>query len=298
MKPVEVISSDIRASRTLSGKKLYVIEGEVHVRKGVRLTVADGATILLVNGVFPKSIVRRSVLIFDQGSQLAAKRLYVRAAGENHKPVRFADNGGIWFLGNYNNASKDGVSVVVNRKNPLSRFVATMVATYYLGRHDSYVSKRTQKTLDIGDDIDGISVMGVGPTEWAIATIRSHHSADDGFDCTNSHISLDRLEIRHPVEDGMNISSSRVEIHKSLWIDLRKTDANDRDLFDLETDDGASYVELWRGCWVRLDGVFGDDIYLGSRDMPDPDIRLNNETRYSFRGQLKTASLVYSIDED
>ena len=96
----------------------------------------------------------------------------------------------------------------------------------------------------------------------------------------------------------MNVSSSRIEIHKSLWIDLRKTDYTDRDLFDLETDDGASYVELWRGCWVRLDGVFGDDLYLSSRDMPEPDVRLENETAYSFSGQLKTASLVYSIDED
>ena len=42
----------------------------------------------------------------------------------------------------------------------------------------------------------------------------------------------------------MNVSSSRIEIHKSLWIDLRKTDYTDRDLFDLETDDGASYVGL------------------------------------------------------
>ena len=32
--------------------------------------------------------------------------------------------------------------------------------------------------------------------------------------------------------------------------------------------------------------------------MPEPDVRLENETAYSFSGQLKTASLVYSIDED
>ena len=298
MKPIEVISSNITKDRRLSDRKTYVIEGEVHVVRGVKLTIADRATILLVNGVFPKSLVRRSVLVFDQGSQLAAKRFYVRAANENHKPVKSADNGGIWFLGNYNNASKDDVSVCVNRQNPLSRFSATMIATYYLGRKDTYISKKTGKELDIGDDIDGFSVLGVGPTEWAIAEVRSHYSADDGFDCTNSHIRLDRLEIRHPTEDGMNVSSSRIEIHKSLWIDLRKTDCTDRDLFDLETDDGASYVELWRGCWVRLDGVFGDDLYLSSRDMPEPDVRLENETAYSFNGQLKTASLVYSIDED
>ena len=298
MKPIEVIASSITKDRTLSDKKTYVIEGEVHVLKGVTLTIADRATILLVNGVFPNSLIRRSVLIFDQGSQLSAKRLYVRAASDKHKPVKFADNGGVWFLGNYNDASKDGVSVKVNRRNPLSRFRATMIATYYLGRNDTCLSKKTGMQLDIGDDIDGFSVLGVGPTEWAISEVRSHYSADDGFDCTNSHISLERLEIKHPTEDGMNLSSSRVEIHKSLSIDLRKTTTTDRDLFDLETDDGASYVELWRGCWVRLDGVFGDDLCLSSRDMPDPDVRPDNESRYVFSGQLRTAALVYSIDED
>ena len=298
MKPIEIISSNITRDRNLSDKMIYVIEGEVHVLKGVRLTVADRATILLVNGVFPKSQVRRSVLIFDQGSQLAAKRFTIRAANEHRKPVKSADNGGVWFLGNYSNASKDRVSVRVNRRNPLSRFSATLIATHYLGRKDTYISRKTGKELDIGDDIDGFSVLGVGPNEWAVAAVRSHYSGDDGFDCTNSHISLDRLEIRHPTEDGMNVSSSRIEIHKSLWIDLRKTIQTDRDLFDLETDDGASYVELWRGCWVRLDGVFGDDLRLSSRDMPAPDVCPDNETAYSFSGQLKTASLVYSIDED
>ncbi len=298
MKPIEVISSNITKDRKLSDKRTYVIEGEVRVVSGVRLTVADRATILLVNGVFPQSLVRRSVLIFEQGSQLAAKRFTIRAANEKRKPVKSADNGGVWFLGNFSDASKDRVSVRVNRRNPLSRFSATLIATYYLGRKDTYISKKTGKELDIGDDIDGFSVLGVGPSEWAVAAVRSHYSGDDGFDCTNSHISLDRLEIRHPTEDGMNLSSSRIEIHRSLWIDLRKTHQTDRDLFDLETDDGASYVELWRGCWVRLDGVFGDDLCLSSRDMPEPDVRLDNETAYSFSGQLKAASLVYSIDED
>ena len=298
MKPIEVISSNITKDRKLSDKKTYVIEGEVRVVSGVRLTVADRATLLLVNGVFPQSLVRRSVLIFEQGSQLAAKRFTIRAANDQRKPVKSADNGGVWFLGNFSDASKDRVSVRVNRRNPLSRFSATLIATYYLGRKDTYISKKTGKELDIGDDIDGFSVLGVGPNEWAVAAVRSHHSGDDGFDCTNSHISLERLEIRHPTEDGMNVSSSRVELHRSLWIDLRKTNQTDRDLFDLETDDGASYVELWRGCWVRLDGVFGDDLQLSSRDMPQPDVRPDNETAYSFFGRLKAASLVFSIDED
>ena len=224
--------------------------------------------------------------------------MYKRQADAAHKTVKKSDNAGVWFLGNFNDASKDGVSVKVNRKNPLSVFKADMVATYYLGRNDSYISSKTGKELDIGDDVDGVSVMGVGPTEWNIAEVRSHYSGDDGFDVTNSHIRLDRLEVKHPAEDGLNLSSSRVEIHKSLLLDVRKIHETDRDLFDLETDDGACYVELYRRCWVRLNGVFGDQVVLSSQDMPKPNTKDDNERSYSFSGQLKTAALVYSIDED
>ncbi len=298
MTKIEVITGNIKKNKNLRAGMTYVVEGEVHVVKGVTLTVEDRVTILLVNGVFPKSLVRRSVLIFDQGSKLLAKRFYVKAADATHKPIKKSDNGGIWFLGNFNDASKDGVSVKVNRKNPLSVFKADMVAAYYLGRKDTYISKKTGKELDIGDDIDGISVLGVGPAEWSISEVRSHYSGDDGFDVTNSHIKLDRLEVKHPTEDGMNVSSSRVEIHKSLLLDVRKTTETDRDLFDLETDDGASYVELYRRCWVRLDGVFGDQVVLSSKDMPKPNTTDDNEKSYSFSGQLTSSALVFSIDED
>ena len=298
MSKFEVITGTIKKDKTLRSGVTYVVEGEVHVAKNVTLTIGDRVTILLVNGVFPKSLVRRSVLIFDQGSKLSAKRLYLRAADTAHKLVKNADNGGVWFLGNFNDASKDGVSVEVNRKNPLSAFKADMIAAYYLGRKDTYISQKTSKELDIGDDIDGFSVLGVGPTEWHISEVRSHYSGDDGFDVTNSHIKLDRLEVKHPTEDGMNISSSRVEIHKSLLLDVRKTKETDRDLFDLETDDGASFIELYRRCWVRLDGVFGDQVVLSSKDMPTPNTKDDNERNYSFSGQLKAAALVYSIDED
>jgi hypothetical protein len=121
-KTIEIISSDILKNKTLSDKKTYVIEGEVRVRKGVKLTIRDKVTILLVNGVFSKSVVRRSTLIFAQGSTLSAKRVYIKACTVQHKPVKHADNGGVWFLGNYKDASKDKVSVKTNRKIGLSRF--------------------------------------------------------------------------------------------------------------------------------------------------------------------------------
>lgn len=298
MKSIEILPSVIRKDKILSNKKSYVVQGEVRVLKNVKLTVQDQTTILLVNGVFPKSCIKRSTLIFDQGSQLKAARMHLKAANDAFKPVKHADNGGIWFIGNYADASKDGISIKTNRKNPLSKFSAKLITTRYLGRADEYISPKSGKLITTGDDIDGFSVLGVGPTEWSIEAIKSHFSADDGIDFTNSHVRLMRLEVKAPTEDGINISSSRVEIHRSLHLDVTKTKATDRDLVDLETDDGASYLELYRGCWVRLSGVFGDEVVLSSDEMPVPNTKADNEQAYFYSGRLKRAALIYSIDED
>ncbi len=298
MKPIEILPNLIYKDTVLRANKLYIVQGEVRVLKKIRLTIQDQTTLLLVNGVFPKSLTKRSTLIFEQGSQLKAERLHIKAANTRFKPTKLADNGGLWFLGNFADAAKDGVIVKTNRKNPLSSFIAQSISTRYLGRADDYISPISGKRITTGDDIDGVSLLGVGPTEWTVQTLTSHHSADDGIDLTNSHIRLMRLEIKHPIEDGINLSSSRLEIHRSLSVDVRKTKEKDRDLVDFETDDGASYLELRRGCWVRLAGVFGDQVVLSSKEMPRPNTKDDNEKAYTFSGKLKHAALIYSIDED
>ncbi len=295
---IEVISSDICRSRSLGKGCTWVIAGEVRVKTGVALTIADGATLLITNGVVPKSRIRRAALIFDAGSQLKARRFTVKACNGAHKPVKFADNGGIWFLGNHASGSKDGISLRKVAGRAPSSFRAKSMTLSHLGRHDSYRSKATGRDLDIGDDIDGLSLIGVAPDEWKIAEVRSLYSADDGIDLTNSRIRLDRLEVRHPCEDGMNITSSRIEIRRSLVLEVPKSRTKDRDLFDLETDDGAAYVELPRGCWVRVRGVFGDQVTLTSTDMPRPTVSADNERPYRFSGRLRADALVHSISDD
>lgn len=291
----EILDRDVVSNKRLSARKTYVVSAEVHVRKGVRLSIEDGVTILIQNGLNASSKLRRSALLFDQGSILRAHRFYVRACDSNYKRVKQADNGGIWFLGNYKDAAKDTVKTKSNRKNPLSSFEADLVAAYYLGRLDP--NKEATRTLVVQDDIDGLSVLGVGPDEWQIAEIRSFNSADDGFDVTNSHLRLDRIKVRSPVEDGINLSSSRIEVRRSLAVDVTKTKVTDRDIFDFETDDGASYLEVAQHCHVDIKGVFGDQLVLSSKDFPKPNN--NPEARYKFKGvSRKAATLVYSINLD
>lgn len=295
---VQVIAGTISRDRTLGKATTWVIAGEVHVRRGVTLKIADGATLLIANGVLPKSRLRRAALIFDPGSALVAGRVTVRACNADHRPVRVADNGGLWFLGTFAAGSKDGITVKKSRGVAPSSFRARSITAVHLGRRDTYRSAKTGKELDIGDDIDGLSLIGVALDEWRVSEVRSLHSADDGFDVTNSHVRLDRLEVRQPAEDGLNVSSSRIEIRRSLVLDVPKSCEADRNLFDLETDDGASYVELPKGCWVRVRGVFGDQVSLSSRDMPRPNTSADNERRYAYAGRLASDAVIHSLTAD
>jgi len=85
---VQVIEGPIARDRTLGKATTWVIAGEVRVRRGITLKIADGATLLIVNGVLPKSRLRRVALIFESGSTLVAGRFAVRSCNGEHRPAR------------------------------------------------------------------------------------------------------------------------------------------------------------------------------------------------------------------
>lgn len=297
MRPLEIISRNIAQNKTLSNKKIYLITQEVHIRPGVQLRIQDGALIYIANGPIAKGKAKRAALHFDQGSALRAGRFTLKAANLNGKPEKYADNGGIWFYGNYASAAKDGYSIQSNPRKRLSKFIALELKTFYLGRPDPMAKNRSKKIAakNQNDDLDAISILGVGPKEWGIQSIKSYYSGDDGLDLTNSNISIDQVYIKKPTEDGFNLSSSRIQLKKSLKIEMGE-EGSDRDLFDLETDDGGSFIEIHKGCKMNLDGIFGDQLVLSSTDLPP--IKRQNK-RYVFSGRSKQSdSLIYSITMD
>jgi len=267
-----LITKDIDSSRTFVKSTTYVIKGTVHVLKNVELTIENGTTILLVNGSM------RSSFIFNTGSRLVAEHVYFRACDAAYNLVKTANNGGLWFLGSSSNAEKD--KIVVKYNVTPSSFQAIRVFTAYLGRCDSTT-----------DDIDAISVLGVGSNEWNISSVVSYYSGDDGFDVENSAITLKYLRVVEPKEDGLNITSSRVNILNSLEVDMGKSGKKDRDIFDLEPDEGQTYVRLEEGCDVNISGIFGDQLKLVSSDLPQPD----GDKYYEFNGELVNGqTYVYS----
>ncbi len=273
-----LITKDINSSRTFVKSTTYVIKGMVRVLADVQLTIENGTTILLVNGPM------RSSFIFNTGSKLVAEHVYFRACDASYKIVKTANNGGLWFLGSSSNAEKDKITVKYNVAP--SSFNATRIFAAYLGRCDPKGGDGPNT-----DDIDGISVLGVGGNEWNISSVVSYYSGDDGFDVENSAITLKYLRVVEPKEDGLNITSSRLNILNSLEVDMGKSGKKDRDIFDLEPDEGQTYVRLEEGCNVNISGVFGDELKLVSSDLPQPD----GDKYYRFNGELVNGqTYVYS----
>lgn len=290
LKKYEVLPTKIKKTKNLRADTVYLVKGEVQVNNNVCIHAEDKVTVLLENGPFKNSRLKRSALIFNPGSSLNAKNLIFRASDSNQRAVKKADNAGIWFLGTSADVSKGRISTKHNKKYRFSDFHATSLNLRYLGRGDGLSNSQ--------DDIDGISIIGITKHEWSVRKISSHYSGDDGIDITNSHLSIESLDIKKPSEDGINLSSSLLEIHKKLCIDTTKNGTRDRDLFDFEADDGASYLEIRRGSKIVLNGVFGDQLILSSEDLPRAVTQNGNERTYKVSRTLKKSALIYTIDRD
>jgi hypothetical protein len=290
--PVIPIGEDITQDTLFSNRQRYVIADEVHVRTGVHLTIEDGTRILIRNGPIASAAdgtTRRAGLVFDTGSRLSAGTLYLQACDDQDRPVPVADNRGVFFLGSSSIAEKDGIAVEFGTR--ASRFEARAIHAAYLGHPDPIVPDQPadgdgaangEGTASDGsaDDVDAISVIGVTASEWQIEAVHSAYSGDDGLDIENSDLTLARVFIVDPAEDALNITSSRVSISEALIVHMTDSTIEDRDLFDLEWDDGPSVVRLMHGSHITITGIFGDELTLVSNDLPQPE----PDATYSFSG--------------
>jgi hypothetical protein len=286
------VSADITRDTRFRAGITYVITTEVHVTEGTTLTIEDGVRVLIRNGLVQGRNLTAAALIFDSGSRLRAGTVSFAASDEGDRPATQSLNGGVFFCGSFRKGTKDNISSRSGVGVRSSSFIADRIECSYLGRPDPVPGDAGDR-----DDIDAISVIGVGPTEWRVANVSSTNSGDDGFDVTNSSISLASLTVVNPFEDGLNVSSSLVEVTGSCTVAMSRSTAPDRELFDLETDDGPSRIVFKRLASLDLRGYWGDrydEVRLSSSDMPQPN-PLRKEW-YEYVGTLKKGpATVYSF---
>jgi hypothetical protein len=206
----------------------------------------------------------------------------------NNRDIPYADNGGVFFLGTYKSGSRKGISVDDSQTRGLkSSFTAAKLVFSYCGRTDP-LGRNGDKFG--GDDMDPISIVGMGPTEWKIGAVESRFSGNNGFDVTNSSFSIASVVVSAAIEDGLNVTSSNVTITNNLSVEMTASQANDRELFDLEADDGRSTIIVNQRAFVNLQGYLGgqyDEVTITSPDLPK-----QPKTRqwYQFTGYLTKGS--------
>ena len=289
------VSADITQNTVFRAGITYVITTEVHVTAGTTLTIEDGVQVLIRNGYVAGRNLTAAALVFDSGSRLRAGTVSFTASDATDRPTTTALNGGVFFCGAFRSGSMDNISSRSGVGVRNSSFVATRIDCSYLGRPDPRGGDD-----DNTDDINGITVIGVGPNEWRVRHVSSTNAGDDGFCVTNSSISLASLTVVNPVEDGLNVTSSLVEVTGNCTVAMSRSTAPDRELFDLETDDGPSRVVFQRLAAIDLRGYWGDrydEVRLSSSDMPQPN-PLRKEW-YEYVGTLKKGpATVYSFNAD
>jgi hypothetical protein len=275
-----LVQTPILSDTVWSSGNRYVVADDVHVTQGVTLTVQAGAEICIRNGeiLSPRNRTGRSTLIFDSGSSLSAGTMVVNACDDQGAFTSKANNGGIVFLGTLKTSVlvyKD--NLINNSWSPLpSHFSVSRLEMNHLGAEDSRPIWQNLGTKEpkVIDDWDAISFIGVSPAEWESANhIISNYSGQNGIDVLNSKLRISQLEIYSPVEDGINLTSSDLQILNRL-VDLTYvTDVWDRDLFDFEVDWGYSLLQVLPGSSISLHGIFGDQLVFYPGDCPPKGIR-------------------------
>lgn len=282
------LKSDITGDVTFAAGTVYLISSEVHVFNGVTLTIEDGVEVRIRNGYGRFQYLTSPALIFDSGSKLRAKTVTFLAADETTgQPDTKANNGGVFFCGASQAATKDNVSSQ-NLPYVNSSFVADRIVTQYLGRKDPGRGDGDGHTRD---DIDSISVVGAGWGEWQVRAVDIRHSGDDGFDLTNSSIRMEDVRVDNPTEDGLNLTSSTLYITGSLTIDMTDSPRPDREIFDFEVDSGPTTVIIQQKADVDIRGYWDNRpydlrIYVRSVEMPRPSS--NVREWYSWKGRITT----------
>jgi hypothetical protein len=275
-----LVQGSILSDMVWSAGNRYIVVDDVHVSQGVTLTVQNGAEICIRNGevLSPRNRTGRSTLIFDSGSSLIAGTMVVNACDDQGGFTTKANNGGIVFLGTLKTSVlvyKD--NLINNQWSPLpSRFSVARLEMNYLGAEDSRPIWQNLGTKEpkVIDDWDAISFIGVSPTEWESSNqIISNNSGQNGIDILNSKLRISQLEIYSPVEDGINLTSSDVQILNRLVDHTYVTDVWDRDLFDFEVDWGYSLLQVLPGSSISLHGIFGDQLVFYPGDCPPKGIR-------------------------
>ena len=263
------ISQNIIDPTTFKAGYVYIVTAPITVFS--RLTIEDGVDIYLRNGA-------ANGLTFEASSQLQAGCVNVYASDDRDVIINVANNGGVVFNGTAGPLT--GTQLITGAQtafnvNP-SHFVAKKFKLNYCGGF-----------LVSAVATDALTINNCNADEWAIESISSAYSGDEGVVVNDSTINLNYLSITNPVGDGLESNDSIINVYKGLKVQVdsgRLIQMASNQALDASP---LSYIKLPSGTKVYLDGLWASatvavppvSVRIVSNSLPQP----TNGSAYYFK---------------
>ena len=249
------ISQDIVDPTTFKSGYVYIITNPINVTS--KLTIEDNVDIYLRNGA-------ENGLTFDASSELHAGCVEVYASDDRNVIINLANNGGIVFNGTAGPTVGALPAFATAFDTDASHFVAKKLKLNYCGGWQ--VS--TVAT-------DALTINNCNADEWAIESVSSSHSGDEGVVVNDSTINLNYLSITNPSGNGLESNNSIINVYKGL-----KIQTDNGSLIVMTTNQSLdasplSYIKLPAHTKVYLDGLWAAasgsvSVKVVSNNLPQP----------------------------
>ncbi len=251
------ISQNIVDPTTFKSGYVYIITNPITVSS--KLTIEDNVDIYLRNGA-------ANGLTFAASSELHAGCVNFYASDDRNVIINVANNGGIVFNGTAGPTVGALPAFATSFATTPSHFVAKKLKLNYIGGW---------QVSTLGTD--AITINNCNADEWAIESLSSSYSGDEGVVVNDSTINLNYLSITNPAGDGLQSNDSIINVYKGL-----KVQVDNGSLIVMTSNQALdasplSYIKLpahtkvyLDGLWVAASGTPLVSVKVVSNNLPQP----------------------------
>ena len=248
------ISQNIVDPTTFKSGYVYIITQAITVTS--KLTIEDNVDVYFRNG-------GANGLTFASSSELHAGCVNFYASDDRNVIINTANNGGIVFNGT---AGPSVIGAGTAFDTTPSHFVGKKLKLNYIG---GWVVSAAAT--------DALTINNCNADEWAVESISSAYSGDEGVVVNDSTINLNYLSVTNSVGNGLELNDSIVNVYKGL-----KVQVDTGSLITMASNQSIdtnplSYIKLPSHTKVYLDGNWATasgsplvSVNIVSNSLPQP----------------------------
>lgn len=252
------ISQNIIDPTTFKSGYVYIITAPITVYS--KLTIEDDVDIYLRNGA-------ANGLTFNSSSELEAGCVSVYAADDRNVIINVANNGGVVFNGTAGPTTGTLIALATAFSTIPSHFVAKKFKLNYCGGFQVSATAT-----------DALTINNCNADEWAIESVSSAYSGDEGVVVNDSTINFNYLSITNPTGDGLESNDSIINIYKGFKVQIdngklitmtsnQALDTSPLSYIKLPSNTKVYFDGLWASATVAVPPVF---VKIVSNTLPQP----------------------------